>query len=30
MTEDYMTGLFEDASYCTVHAKRVTLMKKDL
>ncbi|KAM7472623.1 hypothetical protein LguiA_010806 [Lonicera macranthoides] len=27
--EDYMVGLFGDAMLCAIHAKRVTLMKKD-
>ncbi|GMY23848.1 histone H3-like centromeric protein CENH3 isoform X1 [Fagus crenata] len=27
--EDFLVHLFEDAVLCTVHAKRVTLMKKD-
>ncbi|KAH7848458.1 hypothetical protein Vadar_002994 [Vaccinium darrowii] len=27
--EDYLVHLFEDAMLCTIHAKRVTLMKKD-
>ncbi len=30
VTEDYLTGLFEDAYACTLHAKRVTLMSKDM
>ncbi|KRX00808.1 Histone-fold [Pseudocohnilembus persalinus] len=30
VTEDYLTGLFEDSQFCSVHAKRVTVMKKDL
>lgn len=25
-----MTGLFEDANLCAIHATRVTVMKKDL
>ena len=29
-TEAYIVGLFEDANLCAVHAKRVTIMKKDL
>ena len=29
-TESYLTGLFEDALACCLHAKRVTLMPKDL
>ena len=28
--ESYLTGLFEDANLCAVHAARVTVMKKDL
>ena len=28
--ESFMTGLFEDSYMCTVHAKRVTLMPKDV
>jgi len=28
--ESYLTGLFEDANLCAVHAKRVTIMKKDM
>ena len=28
--EDYMTNIFTDAFACTEHAKRVTLMSKDL
>ncbi|CDP08700.1 unnamed protein product [Coffea canephora] len=27
--EDYLVQLFEDAMLCAIHAKRVTLMKKD-
>ncbi|KAK6920019.1 Histone H2A/H2B/H3 [Dillenia turbinata] len=27
--EDFLVGLFSDAMLCTIHAKRVTLMKKD-
>ncbi|PSS26288.1 histone H3-like centromeric protein [Actinidia chinensis var. chinensis] len=27
--EDYLVHLFEDANLCAIHAKRVTLMKKD-
>ncbi|KAI5647145.1 hypothetical protein M9H77_33150 [Catharanthus roseus] len=27
--EDYLVKLFEDAMLCAIHAKRVTLMKKD-
>ena len=28
--EQYLVGLFEDAMLCTIHAKRVTLMVKDI
>ncbi len=28
--ESYLTGLFEDANLCAIHARRVTVMKKDL
>ena len=28
--ESYLTGLFEDANLCAIHANRVTVMKKDL
>jgi len=28
--EAYMTSLFEDANLCAIHAKRVTLMSKDI
>lgn len=28
--ENYLTGLFEDGNKCAIHAKRVTLMAKDL
>ena len=28
--EDYLVGLFEDSYLCALHAKRVTLMKKDM
>ncbi|XP_052620203.1 histone H3-like centromeric protein CENH3 isoform X2 [Lactuca sativa] len=27
--EDYLVQLFEDSMLCSIHAKRVTLMKKD-
>ena len=27
--EAYLTGLFEDSNLCAIHARRVTLMKKD-
>jgi histone H3/H4 len=29
-SEDYLIGLFEDSYLCALHAKRVTLMKKDM
>ncbi|MDR3542379.1 MAG: NFYB/HAP3 family transcription factor subunit [Desulfosporosinus sp.] len=29
-TEAYLTGLFEEANLCAIHAKRVTIMPKDL
>jgi histone H3 len=29
-TEDYMVHLFEDTNLCAIHAKRVTIMPKDL
>ena len=29
-SEDYLVGLFEDSYLCALHAKRVTLMKKDI
>ena len=29
-SEDYLIGLFEDSFLCALHAKRVTLMKKDM
>ena len=28
--EDYAVGLFEDANLCAIHAKRVTIIKRDL
>merc|ERR1719263_1721354 len=28
--EAYLTGVFEDANLCAIHAKRMTLMKKDM
>ena len=28
--EAHLVGLFEDANLCTIHAKRVTLMPKDI
>mmetsp|Transcript_11916 Transcript_11916/g.19521 ORF Transcript_11916/g.19521 Transcript_11916/m.19521 type:complete len:136 (+) Transcript_11916:1300-1707(+) len=29
-TESYLVGLFEDANLCAIHAKRVTIMPKDI
>ena len=29
-TEAYMCGIFEDANLCALHAKRVTVMVKDI
>ena len=29
-TESFMTGLFEDSYMCSIHAKRVTLMPRDV
>ena len=29
-TEAYIIGVFEDANLCAIHAKRVTIMPKDL
>jgi histone H3 len=29
-TEAHLVGLFEDANLCTIHAKRVTVMPKDM
>ena len=28
--EDYLVKLFEDTNLCTIHAKRVTIMPKDI
>ncbi len=28
--EAYLVGLFEDSNLCAIHAKRVTIMPKDL
>lgn len=28
--ESYMVGLFEDTNLCALHAKRVTIMAKDM
>ena len=29
-SEAYLVGLFEDTNLCAIHAKRVTIMSKDL
>jgi histone H3 len=29
-SEAYLTGMFEDANLCAIHAKRVTIMPKDI
>jgi len=29
-SEAHLVGLFEDANHCAIHAKRVTIMPKDL
>lgn len=29
-SEAYLTGLFEDSNLCAIHAKRVTVMPKDI
>ncbi|MCP4569849.1 MAG: hypothetical protein GY841_19895, partial [FCB group bacterium] len=29
-SEAYMVGLFEDTNLCAIHAKRVTIMPKDM
>jgi histone H3 len=29
-SESYLVGLFEDTNLCAVHAKRVTIMPKDI
>ena len=29
-TEDYLVSLMEDANFCAIHAKRVTLQPKDI
>mmetsp|Transcript_2852 Transcript_2852/g.2927 ORF Transcript_2852/g.2927 Transcript_2852/m.2927 type:complete len:139 (+) Transcript_2852:543-959(+) len=29
-SESYMVGLFEDTNLCAIHAKRVTIMPKDM
>ena len=28
--EDYLIGLFKDTNFCAIHAKRVTIMPKDI
>lgn len=28
--ESYLTGIFEDANLCAIHANRVTVMKRDM
>ena len=28
--DDYLTTLFEDTNLCVIHAKRVTIMPKDM
>ena len=28
--ESYLTGLFEDTNLCAIHAKRITIMPKDM
>ena len=30
VSEAYLVGLFEDANRCAIHAKRVTIMPKDM
>ena len=30
ITEAYLVGLFEDTNLCAIHAKRVTIMPKDM
>ena len=29
-SEAYLVGLFEDTNLCAIHAKRVTIMSKDM
>ena len=29
-TESYIVGVFEDTNLCAIHAKRMTVMKKDM
>ena len=29
-SESYLVGLFEDSNFCAIHAKRVTIMSKDM
>jgi histone H3 len=30
VSEAYLVGLFEDSNLCVIHAKRVTIMPKDI
>ena len=30
VSEAYLVGLFEDSNLCAIHAKRVTIMTKDI
>lgn len=30
LSEAYLVGLFEDTNLCAIHAKRVTIMPKDI
>ena len=30
ITEAYLVGLFEDSYLCAIHAKRVTIMPRDI
>ena len=29
-SESYLVGLFEDTNLCAIHAKRITIMPKDI
>ena len=29
-SESYLVGLFEDTNFCAIHARRVTIMPKDM
>jgi histone H3 len=29
-SEAFLVGLFEDTNFCAIHAKRVTIMPKDI